>query len=475
MTCVESVLAVETSVSQGLDNYMGGGTGDPVTIAGTITPTISPSLDFAWLLAHNDNSTGDKDMTDFAGYTTLMSEDYCSRTTHVIATRSEDPPSGAYTATGTFTAGFACDGDWLALHLVIQTDATSPVQDVYECALKEADLPGAPTAGNVLLMFVHTEGGYTMTPYRIEGGEQVPYAEDGWSELLAADNRSLPGVSGPLFVKVFARCVNAGDGVTYGVNSLGGYSTARSIYISEWAITGSGGTGIGDEEVGPDPVGTATSHTTDPTVNDDGEAGYHVGHTWTNTTTGAVFVLTDETTGAAVWTSVGAPTDVDYLVGTAQAGLSAEIVVGTTPGGELGGTWASPTVDATHSGSAHPLISTINVVIDGGGSAITTGVKGDVMVDFNCTINAWTLLADRSGDIVVDIWREELGDFPPTDADSMCSGKEPTIAASGTNAQDTTITDWTSDDIVAGDILRFNVDSCTTIQRATLALKVTRT
>ena len=48
-----------------------------------------------------------------------------------------------------------------------------------------------------------------------------------------------------------------------------------------------------------------------------------------------------------------APSDADYLVGTAQAGLSAEIVVGTTPGGELGGTWATPTVDATHSGSAH--------------------------------------------------------------------------------------------------------------------------
>lgn len=48
-----------------------------------------------------------------------------------------------------------------------------------------------------------------------------------------------------------------------------------------------------------------------------------------------------------------APPSVDYLVGTASGGLSAEIVVGTTPGGELGGTWASPTVDATHSGSAH--------------------------------------------------------------------------------------------------------------------------
>jgi hypothetical protein len=49
----------------------------------------------------------------------------------------------------------------------------------------------------------------------------------------------------------------------------------------------------------------------------------------------------------------GAPTTADYLVGTADAGLSAEIVVGTSPGGELGGTWGSPTVDATHSGSAH--------------------------------------------------------------------------------------------------------------------------
>jgi hypothetical protein len=48
-----------------------------------------------------------------------------------------------------------------------------------------------------------------------------------------------------------------------------------------------------------------------------------------------------------------APATVDYLVGTASGALSAEIVVGTTPGGELGGTWASPTVAATHSGSTH--------------------------------------------------------------------------------------------------------------------------
>lgn len=58
--------------------------------------------------------------------------------------------------------------------------------------------------------------------------------------------------------------------------------------------------------------------------------------------------ITIATTGGA-----GAPGNVDYLVGTADATLTNEIVVGTSPGGELGGTWGTPTVDTTHSGSSH--------------------------------------------------------------------------------------------------------------------------
>lgn len=52
-------------------------------------------------------------------------------------------------------------------------------------------------------------------------------------------------------------------------------------------------------------------------------------------------------TGTLTWEAAGggAPADADYLVGTANGSLSAEIVVGTSPGGELGGTWASPTID----------------------------------------------------------------------------------------------------------------------------------
>lgn len=69
----------------------------------------------------------------------------------------------------------------------------------------------------------------------------------------------------------------------------------------------------------------------------------------------------------------GAPTTVDYLVGTADATLSAEIVVGTSPGGELGGTWASPTVDATHSGSAHVLLTSNAPAAVSTAAAVGTG------------------------------------------------------------------------------------------------------
>lgn len=79
------------------------------------------------------------------------------------------------------------------------------------------------------------------------------------------------------------------------------------------------------------------------------------GFLWLDTTVPALKRCTDPDapTYVNVETALGAPSNVDYLVGTADANLSAEIVVGTSPGGELGGTWAAPTIDATHSGSSH--------------------------------------------------------------------------------------------------------------------------
>jgi hypothetical protein len=117
----------------------------------------------------------------------------------------------------------------------------------------------------------------------------------------------------------------------------------------------------------------------------------------------------------------------------------------------------------------------VGIVIDGGGSVITTGVKGYVQVPYACTVDAWRIFADVSGSIVIDVWKDTYANFPPTDADSMPgSGKEPTLS-SAQKAEDTNVTDWTTDDINAGDVIGFNVDSATTVKRVTLQLFVTRT
>lgn len=117
--------------------------------------------------------------------------------------------------------------------------------------------------------------------------------------------------------------------------------------------------------------------------------------------------------------------------------------------------------------------SLIGYVIDGGGSAITTGVKGDMgPIPFACIIVEATMLADQSGSIVVDIWKDTYANFPPTDADSITASAPPTISTAE-KSQDSTLTGWTTA-IAAGDILRFNVDSVTDIERVTIALKVRR-
>lgn len=114
---------------------------------------------------------------------------------------------------------------------------------------------------------------------------------------------------------------------------------------------------------------------------------------------------------------------------------------------------------------------TIAFVIDGGGAEIADGVAGDLQIGFACTITGWTLLADQSGSIVVDIWKDTYANYPPTAADSITSAAKPTITAAtkGTGSP----TGWITS-ISAGDTLRFNVDSCNVIQRCTVVLTVQR-
>ncbi len=129
-------------------------------------------------------------------------------------------------------------------------------------------------------------------------------------------------------------------------------------------------------------------------------------------------------------------------------------------------------VATTNISESNPLAGLV-FIIDGGGSAITTGQKGHLWIPFDCTIQSVALMADQSGSIVIDIWKDVEGNYPPTNADSITASAPPTLS-SDTVSLDSTLTGWTKS-LVAGDILAFNVDSVTTVERVTITLIVRRT
>ena len=118
-------------------------------------------------------------------------------------------------------------------------------------------------------------------------------------------------------------------------------------------------------------------------------------------------------------------------------------------------------------------VHTIQFIVDGGGAAITTGIKGDLQIPYDCTVEAWTLLADLPGSIVIDVWKNTYAFFPPTAGGSITASAKPTLSGI-VNATSTTLTGWTTA-IAAGEVLRYNVDSASTITRVTLGLKVRMT
>ena len=116
----------------------------------------------------------------------------------------------------------------------------------------------------------------------------------------------------------------------------------------------------------------------------------------------------------------------------------------------------------------------IEFCIDGGGAAITTGVKPGLEVPAAGTITAARIMSNdaTSGSIVIDLWVEPYADAPPTDADSITSSAPPTVSTA-TKSEDTTLTGWTKT-LAKGDWIVPNVDSCTSIKSATLSLTVAR-
>lgn len=122
------------------------------------------------------------------------------------------------------------------------------------------------------------------------------------------------------------------------------------------------------------------------------------------------------------------------------------------------------------------LPATAMFVLDAGASDIALGVAGVIgPIDFRATVEAGSLLADASGDIVVDLWKGTLAEYIAgtiTNGDSITASAPLTISGA-LGSEDTVLTGWITD-LPAGTVLVVNVDSCTGIHRVTGRLKIRR-
>ncbi|MBX3046971.1 MAG: hypothetical protein KF698_08255 [Anaerolineales bacterium] len=109
-------------------------------------------------------------------------------------------------------------------------------------------------------------------------------------------------------------------------------------------------------------------------------------------------------------------------------------------------------------------------LIGDGDNPITTtpAIRGWVYIPVACVVSSWELVADASGNLVIDVWRADYANFPPTNANSIAGSEKPTLASQQKN-RDTALTTW-STFIPAGSYLAIEIESVATIKLATLAL-----
>jgi hypothetical protein len=112
--------------------------------------------------------------------------------------------------------------------------------------------------------------------------------------------------------------------------------------------------------------------------------------------------------------------------------------------------------------------------ISGTQTLILMNTKGYLQIPFSGTIVSWYVfeVSDTpiAGSIVIDVWKDTTGNYPPTVGDTIAGSQKPTLS-SQTNANNINLNTWTTN-ITAGDVIGFNVDSVTNCKNIILQIKV---
>jgi hypothetical protein len=191
------------------------------------------------------------------------------------------------------------------------------------------------------------------------------------------------------------------------------------------------------------------------------------------TAQGKVELATDAETNTGTDTARAiTPSNLEAWTGSAQV---------TTVGTLASPVLTTPTIasftNATHghtdaaSGGALTLTQSVVIPFGDGTNVLTVNEKRRFSIPVAHTLIRWRILSSVSGSVVFDVWRDTYANYPPVVGDSISTSK-PTLS-SATNAEDSTITDWTEVG-AAGDVYIVNVDSVTSCVDVVLELWFTR-
>lgn len=112
----------------------------------------------------------------------------------------------------------------------------------------------------------------------------------------------------------------------------------------------------------------------------------------------------------------------------------------------------------------------LNLAFGNGVSEIAADSQMVIEMPFAGTIESIRMLADTSGSMVIDLWKDVYANYPPTNADSMVGGATKPNITSASKSEMTSFSGWSTVAFAKGDILIVNVDSCTDIMKVTVAI-----
>jgi len=202
---------------------------------GVMTLAITPDagdacLIFGGLMSMNSNVPTDEDIVA-TGSNTLIYEAN-STSGHPVAGmtyQAQASPSGSYNVSGTFTPGFGASNNsfWAVVAAAIKTAETAPVQTgpgATGSGVVTDTFPGAVTPGNMIVMMVAA---------RANGDYPTYSPTTGWTTLATGSTTHFSDAD---TIVIAARCVQSGDGTTYGGGVAGG-GNKSVVAIAELAIT----------------------------------------------------------------------------------------------------------------------------------------------------------------------------------------------------------------------------------------------